>query len=54
MGMTAPNPISVPEVVALCSLQGIASPGDKSKYLRTTQRLDRAYRGYWYETQPKQ
>lgn len=49
MGMAAPNPLSVADVVALCSLLGIASVEDKSKYLRTVQRLDRAYRDFWAE-----
>lgn len=53
MGMSSPNPISILDITALLSLQGIASPTDKAKYLRTTQRLDRAYRGYWHDTQPK-
>ena len=49
MGMSAPNPISLADVVALCSLRGIASIDDKSKYLRTVQRLDLAYRDFWAE-----
>lgn len=54
MGMSAPNPLAIAEVAALCSLMGIASPEAKSKYLRITQHLDRVYREHWYDTQPKQ
>ena len=53
MGMSAPNPIQVSEVLALCCLQGIASIEDKSKYLQTTQRLDIAYRAHWADQQPR-
>lgn len=54
MGMSSPNPLAIAEVAGLCSLMGIASPGDKSKYLRITQQLDRVYREHWHDNQPKQ
>lgn len=53
MGMSAPNALAVADIAALCSLTGIASTADKSKYLRTTQRLDRAYREHWHDTNKK-
>ena len=54
MGMSAPNPLAIFDVVGLCSLMGIASTEDKSKYLRITQQLDRVYREHWHDNQPKQ
>lgn len=50
MGMSAPEPIQVSEALALCSMVGIASNDDRSKYLRMVQKLDRVYREHWHDT----
>lgn len=52
MGHAAPNPISLGEVAALCSMHGIASRDERSKYLRLIQLLDRVYLNFWAEKNP--
>ncbi|VTU32284.1 hypothetical protein H4CHR_02981 [Variovorax sp. PBS-H4] len=51
-GAAAPNPISLQEIVAYCSLQGIDSKAEKAKYLRLIQLLDQVYLGHWAEKNP--
>jgi hypothetical protein len=51
-GMSAPDPLQVSELQALCSMLGIVSSGDKSKYLRILQKMDRAFLDHWDETHP--
>lgn len=51
-GAAAPNPLAVHEVAAYLSLRGIASSGEKSKYLRLIQQLDGVYLSHWAEKNP--
>lgn len=51
-GHAAPNPIAVSEIAAYCSMQGIASQGERSKYLRLIQLLDQVYLTHWAEKNP--
>ncbi len=51
-GAAAPNPISLAEIWAYVSFQGIASPAERSKYLRLIQLLDQVYLGHWADKNP--
>jgi len=53
MGHSAPNPISVSEVMAYCSGVGIASVTERAKYLRLIQKLDLAFLAHWSEKNKK-
>lgn len=52
-GMSAANPLAVTEILGLLVMGGIAYIGDKSKYLRLIQKLDRAYLTYQSENAAK-
>ena len=51
-GAAAPNPISISEIWAYVSFQGIASQAERSKYLRLIQLLDQVYLTHWAEKNP--
>ncbi|MBT2321290.1 hypothetical protein J7E62_02815 [Variovorax paradoxus] len=51
-GAAAPNPISIAEIWAFVSFQGIASRQERSEYLRLIQLLDQVYLGHWADKNP--
>ena len=51
-GASAPNPISLAEIWAFVSFQGIASIEERSKYLRLIQLLDKIFLEHWAEKNP--
>ena len=51
-GHSSPNPLAVTEIAAYCSLLGIASRGERLKYLRLIQDLDQVYLTHWDSSQP--
>lgn len=52
MGVSAPDPLQVSEILALCQLLGIASADHRAKYLRIIQKLDRTFLDHWEKTRP--
>jgi hypothetical protein len=52
-GMNSANPLQVSEILALVVMGGIAYIGDKPKYLRLMQKLDRTYLNHQAEKATK-
>lgn len=49
MGMSAPDPIPIRDILDYCEMEGIASQAGKSKYVAYIQALDAIYRNHWAE-----
>lgn len=52
-GASSANPLQVTEILGLVNMGGIAYIGDKPKYLRLMQKLDRTYLAYGLEKAEK-
>lgn len=52
MGVNAPDPLQVSEILAYCQLVGIASLASRAKYLKLLQALDGIYLEHWHSTHP--
>ena len=53
VGASGNEPIPVSEVLAYLQLVGIASPDERSKYLRLIQKMDATYKAYVAERTPQ-